>query len=363
MSLPNIGILKAILDKYLILLKESEAAVTKQGLNIAKNFTDTTLNFISRWVSPAPMTLKEQKISTPQQRNETCMTLMINFQNAKTVKEWIEIIYSLGSSARKAQEGVFSYSRLSQALHAARTYILFCLNDDDMKEEIISEIKKRQIEFEAADKKEYHIKRQGYLPESTGGKSATSILLEMADLGDESSILIASDRNLFNQLLEFPERSLAPTTPFIDGVSEQPKWNVHKPWCYQTYYFEKYAEIHEIDFNHCSPYFPMTAYSSASSHHYSPTASPRMDGFQLPPSVLNPNTGFVLHSLNSSHPSSRPPSPVPPNSQTHSPTDDDHLEQKLLQHPSEELPYSLPTPSLETLNDAEELTPSKSLKK
>ena len=231
MALPILKNVEAILDSYSPSTPAEPAAA-----KFVRNAFDHARSFV---------TGKELL-----RRDNVSLEFKNDIKNAHSAEKWIEIIDSLAALARRAQEGAFQYSHLCTMLHAARTYIIACLKkDSDTNAIVAAEVERRLALFEEANEPERTARKNGYVPNKS---IAGDILLTIADLGDDNAILDASDKKLFYNL-EFPPRNAAPTTDYIEGVSEAPAYNVNFPLCYHADYYRKYCERYAITLELDSP--------------------------------------------------------------------------------------------------------------
>ena len=246
MSFPDPTVLENIISNYLTRLektKDSTATAVKKVVTTFKNSLAATVT--SLFPSPQTENFFAQTSLDENARGRTCSELINHFKAAKTVEDWIKIIDLLGKTARIAQEGGYTFSRLCEALHAARTYIIYSFNQEngDATRAFHTEFKRRSSAFTAAKKQENDAELAGYiLPEFD-----KDILIRSADLGHEKSILDAAKRGLFNSL-EVPDKNLAPRTPYLKKISTPVEPNVHYPWVYQKNYFVRYCKEHGVSF-------------------------------------------------------------------------------------------------------------------
>lgn len=144
---------------------------------------------------------------TPDQKAKSCEDIISLFKANLSVDEWIELTYTLGEKARLHQvdknrvANNITPSHLSQALHAARSYIVSCLATDPAYQATYTTTLKL-LSAQLNEKDQSIIKNRRSISIDVGSlvKDRDTLLIKLAYLGDDLALNRCIDQRLFDYM-------------------------------------------------------------------------------------------------------------------------------------------------------------------
>lgn len=144
---------------------------------------------------------------TPDEKAKSCKDIISLFKANLSVDEWMELTYTLGEKARVHQTDKniatrsIAPSHLSEALHAARSYIVSCLAaDPDYQLVYQNTLRSLSTQLNEKDQLITKNRRSTNIDVRSLVNDRDMLLVKLAYLGDEAALNRCIDHHLFDYM-------------------------------------------------------------------------------------------------------------------------------------------------------------------
>lgn len=238
MPFPDPNVLNKYLDDYIAIRDPYWHSIPKRLVdNIkgsGKKFVSSLFTLTSVFQPAKPPLQKPEYQTDSMKRIDMCADLKNQFRSAKEMNDWITILYELGNKGRILVDKKKWYSPdplCSYTLNAIRSHISYELTSDAELNKLYDEVILKLYERKTSIKKSIYSSQKKGLEIDKLEEEHNTILYHLSDLNDDKAIFDGVKLGLFANFLH-------PEKPSYAGAT----YNFHKPWCYQTNYFQKYQE-------------------------------------------------------------------------------------------------------------------------